>query len=477
MKKTITVFFTALLGGFIAFYTNASANVICTPERNSEAMMSSASSPVSPGGQLPDMTFAAEKSVHAVVHIQVETQVEEGPRMNNPFDFLFGDPFEGQRQEPQIRKGSGSGVIISTDGYIVTNNHVVDEAKKIKVILNDKREFEAKVVGSDANTDIALIKINAKDLPFLTFGNSDDMKVGEWVLAVGNPFNLTSTVTAGIVSAKSRSIGIQQGKMPIESFIQTDAAVNPGNSGGALVNLKGELIGINAAIASPTGAYSGYSFAIPTSIVQKVVADMRKYGQVKRAILGVKMQTVDADLAKEKDLDKIEGVYVDSVTEDGAAKSAGIKSGDVITSINKVAVNSNTQLAEQIGRYHPGDKIELEVKREGKVKLFSVTLRNNDEDSKVGSNIEFLGSKLREATFEEKNAVDITNGVKVLEVGKGMLKDAGIREGFIITDVNKTSIRTTKDIISVVKSSKGGVLIEGVYPNGEVAVYAFNMKN
>ncbi|MDP4206993.1 MAG: PDZ domain-containing protein, partial [Bacteroidota bacterium] len=261
------------------------------------------------------------------------------------------------------------------------------------------------------------------------------------------------------------------------SFIQTDAAVNPGNSGGALVNLKGELIGINAAIASPTGAYSGYSFAIPTSIVQKVVADMRKYGQVKRAILGVKMQTVDADLAKEKDLDKIEGVYVDSVTEDGAAKSAGIKSGDVITSINKVAVNSNTQLAEQIGRYHPGDKIELEVKREGKVKLFSVTLRNNDEDSKVGSNIEFLGSKLREATFEEKNAVDITNGVKVLEVGKGMLKDAGIREGFIITDVNKTSIRTTKDIISVVKSSKGGVLIEGVYPNGEVAVYAFNMKN
>lgn len=479
MKKTISVFFAVSLGMFVAFSANASVSQM---KGNTAKCSENMESVASPDNQYPDMTGAAEKSVHAVVHIQVESAVEEESAQGNPFfDFFFGDrggdPFGGnRRQDPELRKGSGSGVIISSDGYIVTNNHVVDGAQKIKVILNDKREFDGKVVGKDPNSDIALIKIEAKGLQFLTFGNSDNLKIGEWVLAVGNPFNLTSTVTAGIVSAKSRSININQSKMPIESFIQTDAAVNPGNSGGALVNLKGELVGINTAIASMTGSYAGYSFAVPTTIVQKVVGDMRKYGQVKRALLGVSVQDVTGDVAKENDLDKVEGLFVGDVTKGGAADKAGIKKGDVIISIENTKVDSGARLQELIGQRNPGDKIDIEVKREGKLKHFAVVLRSNDDNTGVGP-IEFLGSKLREATFEEKNAVDIVSGVKVTEVGKGILKDAGVREGFIITDVNKTPVRSTKDVVKAVKDSNGGIFLEGVYPNKERAYYGFGLKN
>ncbi len=482
MKKTISVLFAVSLGMFVTFSASASVSQL----KGNTAMCSENMNGVaSADSQYPDMTGAAEKSVHAVVHIQVESEVEEaeeGSAQGNPFfDFFFGDrggnPFGGnRRQEPELRKGSGSGVIISSDGYIVTNNHVVDGAQKIKVILNDKREFEGKVVGKDPNSDIALIKIDAKGLQFLTFGNSDNLKIGEWVLAVGNPFNLTSTVTAGIVSAKSRSININQSKMPIESFIQTDAAVNPGNSGGALVNLKGELVGINTAIASMTGSYAGYSFAVPTTIVQKVVGDMRKYGQVKRALLGVEVQDVTGDVAKENNLDKVEGLFVGNVTKGGAADKAGIKKGDVLISLENTKIDSGARLQELIGQRNPGDKIDVEVKREGKLKHFVVVLRSNEDNASAGP-IEFLGSKLREATFEEKNAVDIVSGVKVTEVGKGILKDAGVREGFIITDVNKTPVRSTKDVVKAVKESNGGIFLEGVYPNKERAYYGFGLKN
>src|SRR5665648_311819 len=272
----------------------------------------------SPPSQLPDLTEAAEKSVHAVVHIEVKVHEQMGNNNDNPlYDFFFGPGGPGSKSVPrgyrepqQFAMGSGSGVIINSDGYIVTNNHVVDDAVDVQVILDDNRKFTAKVIGRDPNTDIALVKIDAKDLPFLVWGNSDALKLGEWVLAVGNPFNLTSTVTAGIVSAKSRSIGIMGGQMPLESFIQTDAAVNPGNSGGALVNTNGELVGINAAIASQTGSYSGYSFAIPATIVQKVVVDLKKYGEVQRAVLGVTMQSVNDSIAKSNKIEKVEGAYV-----------------------------------------------------------------------------------------------------------------------------------------------------------------------
>ena len=283
-------------------------------------------SPSSPQAQLPDLTQAAEKSVHAVVHITTKMKAQSNNGMDNPLlDFFLGPRGNnpqprGYNREPEYNMGAGSGVIISTEGYIVTNNHVIEDADNIEVVLNDNRKFTAKVIGRDPNTDIALLKIEAKELPFLTWGNSETLKLGEWVLAVGNPFNLTSTVTAGIVSAKSRSIGIMGGQMPLESFIQTDAAVNPGNSGGALVNANGDLVGINAAIASRTGSYTGYSFAVPATIARKVVDDLKQYGEVQRALLGVGIKTVDDNLAREKKLGKIEGVYIETISEEGAAR-------------------------------------------------------------------------------------------------------------------------------------------------------------
>ncbi|HEY3390373.1 MAG TPA: trypsin-like peptidase domain-containing protein, partial [Prolixibacteraceae bacterium] len=345
--------------------------------------------PASPQAQLPDLTQAAEKSVHAVVHITTKVKAPSFSGSDNPlYDFFFGpkglNPQQrGYNQEPEYSMGAGSGVIIDSEGYIVTNNHVIEDADNIEVILNDNRKFTAKVIGRDPDTDIALVKINAKDLPYLAWGNSEALKLGEWVLAVGNPFNLTSTVTAGIVSAKSRSIGIMSGKMALESFIQTDAAVNPGNSGGALVNASGELIGINAAIASRTGSYSGYSFAVPASIAKKVVGDLKQFGGVQRALLGVEIITVDDSLAKTKKLGKIEGVYVGRTTPDGAAHQAGIKEADVIMAINGTPVNTSSQLREQIAKYRPGDKVAIAVKRDGDLKQFNVVLRNTKGDTSI----------------------------------------------------------------------------------------------
>jgi serine protease Do len=431
--------------------------------------------------QLPDLTTAAEMSVRAVVHIEVKVHEQMSDMEDNPlYEFFFGpgrpggiNP-RGHKEQQQFSMGSGSGVIISPDGYIVTNNHVVDDAVDVQVILDDNRKFTAKVIGRDPNTDIALVKIDAKDLPFLVWGNSDALKLGEWVLAVGNPFNLTSTVTAGIVSAKSRSIGIMSGQMPLESFIQTDAAVNPGNSGGALVNSRGDLVGINTAIASQTGSYSGYSFAIPVTIARKVVDDIKKFGEVQRAVLGVMMQSVTDSIAKADKLDKIAGAYVKSTTPDGAARKAGLKEGDVIVSIDGNSVNTSSQLQEQIGKYSPGNEVTVGYIRKGELKTVKVALRNMKGDmSIVKEPVSVLGAEFGPVTDKDKERLQIDDGVQVINLTKGKLKEAGMKIGFIITDVNKVSVSGKEDIerIFLQSSNKKPMLIEGVYPNGEYSYY------
>ncbi|MBK5202391.1 MAG: Do family serine endopeptidase [Prolixibacteraceae bacterium] len=429
--------------------------------------------PSAPQGKAPDLTYAAENSVQSVVHVMV-TSKEEIDVSNNPFfDFFYGDRYP--RQQSQVRKGAGSGVIISPDGYIVTNNHVVQNADDIKVILNDKREFKAKLIGTDKTTDVALIKIEEKGLPSLKFGNSDALKLGEWVLAVGNPFNLTSTVTAGIVSAKSRNIGINTAEMSIESFIQTDAAVNPGNSGGALVNMNGELVGINTAIASMTGSYSGYSFAIPSTIVKKVVADLKEYGHVQRAILGVSISEINAETAKKYDINEIKGVYIADVSDNSSATEAGIKKGDIILRVDSTLVNSPSKLQEQIGMHHPGDVVKIMIKRDHKTKLFNVTLRNMLGDTNIikSGTDEFLGATFKDISKKEAFKLHINNGIKIARLDKGKLKDAGLKSGFIIIYVNKEEVKSIEDFERIVNHSSGGVLIEGIYPNGERAYFVF----
>jgi len=379
--------------------------------------------------------------------------------------------------QPQIQQASGSGVIISDNGYIVTNNHVIESATEIKVTLSDNREYKGKLIGTDPSSDIALIKIEESNLPTISWGNSDNLKLGEWVLAVGNPFNLNSTVTAGIVSAKSRGIGIIGAQLPIESFIQTDAAVNPGNSGGALVNTRGELVGINTAIASRTGSYSGYSFAIPVSIVKKVVDDLKQYGEVQRAILGVRIQNVNADLAKEFKLDDVAGVYIAAVEEEGAAKAAGIKEGDVVLSIDGSTVKNSSELQEQIGKHKPGDIVNVKVKRDHNEKIIKVTLRNPGGGiGIVKDNFTVLGADLEKADDTIKDKLNINYGLKVKKLNSGKLKEAGIKEGFIIVRVNKTKVNSIDDFREILKQSSGGVLIEGIYPNGESAYYVFGLE-
>jgi len=479
LKTGFFTFFVALIGGLIALwvytrYFNDPKIVTIQQEQS----MKYASMPTDYSGELPDLTFAAENSVHSVVHIKV-MQKGSYNGSNNIFDYFFGDGGQHSQQMP-MRQGAGSGVIISPDGFIVTNNHVIEDADEINVVLNDKREFKAKLIGTDPSTDVALIKIDAKDLQVLKFSNSDNLKLGEWVLAVGNPFNLTSTVTAGIVSAKSRDIGINPDQMRIESFIQTDAAVNPGNSGGALVNTHGDLVGINTAIASQTGSYSGYSFAIPSNIVQKVVADLKEYGDVQRALLNVRIGTVDAETAKKYNLDKIEGVFIGEVQSGGAAEQAGIKDNDVIISVDDVLVNSSAQLQEQISKHRPGDKVTVVIKRDNKKKPFNVTLRNKHGDTEIvkGDNPDdIFGAKFVQVSDRDKNELGIRYGVKITELGNGKFKDAGIKKGFIITQVNKSAVSEVNELKHIITNSRGGILVEGIYPNGEVAYYVFGVNS
>ncbi len=423
---------------------------------------------------LPDLTFAAEKSIHAVVHIATQSVRGGGWSSGNPF---FDEFFGLRNQQPQIAQGFGSGVIISTDGYIITNNHVIEDAQKIKVILNDKREFEAKLVGTDPSTDIALLKVDGKDLPILTYGDSNSLKLGEWVLAVGNPFNLTSTVTAGIVSARSRNLGINEDQLSIESFIQTDAAVNPGNSGGALVNQQGNLVGINTAIASRTGSYTGYSFAVPVTIVKKVVGDLKEYGEVQRALLGVNIGDVDAERAKELKLDKVEGVYIGGVPENGAAKQAGIKEGDVIIQVEGEPIKNTAELQEKISQYRPGDAVKVVVIRNSEKKQFTVTLRNKHGDTAVvRDNNTTFGAEFEVVSDKEKEKLEINSGIKITKLDNGKLKTSGMKEGFIITHVNKKPIYELKDFKRETGNARGGILVEGIYPNGEQAYFVFGVE-
>ncbi len=475
-KNILVSFLTAIAGGIISLviFTHYYKDDQIASESNQKPQVQ-LTKVVPVDSNVINFSDAAEKTVDAVVHVKT-SYANAGYSYGNPLlDFFFGRP---NYSEPEPVMGSGSGVIITNDGFIVTNNHVIQDAKKIEVVLNDKRTFEAKLVGRDPSTDIALLKIGATDLPFIPFGNSDELRLGEWVLAIGNPFNLTSTVTAGIISAKARNIQILQENYAIESFIQTDAAVNPGNSGGALVNLKGELVGINTAIASRTGSFSGYSFAIPTSIAKKVVTDIIEFGEVQRAVLGVYIDELTPENASKYGVKEIKGVLINGVIDGGAAQQAGIKEGDVVLEINSIPVNSRSQFQEQISKYRPNQQVDLIVNRSNNKKHFTATLRNMKGGLGVVNSDESLsklGAKFKEVTDKQKAYLGISYGIQVTELSNGKFKEQGIKEGFIILRVNRTPIKTVDDLKRVIDFASGGVLFEGVYPNGVVAYYAIGI--
>ena len=489
MKKYSNYLVVALSVVALAFSTGTLIKVNASPA-------AAAAVPAQP----VDLTYAAEKSLPSVVHIlsTKNSKVQTVEVQSDPFSDFFSDPFgffgnpnqgNGGRQKRSVRtpkqQGSGSGVIISADGYIVTNNHVVADADELTVTLNDNKEYSARIIGTDKTTDLALIKIEGKNFPAITIANSENIKVGEWVLAVGNPFNLTNTVTAGIVSAKGRSL-YQNG---VESFIQTDAAINPGNSGGALVNTRGELIGINAMLYSQTGSFSGYGFAIPTSIMNKVVDDLKKYGTVQRAVIGIQgsdvKNYVDAqkDQGKDVDLGTMEGIYVAKVIEESAAEEAGLKEGDVITAIDGKEVNKMADLQECLAKKRPGDKVSISYLRDKKKATKTVTLKNEQGNTQVvkKADLDVLGGNFRTITDTQKQQYNIGYGLEVIKVNAGKLKNAGITKGFIIQRVNDSAIKTIDDLQNVVKeasTSKDPVLyIQGVYPTGKKAYFAVPLED
>ncbi|MGB0423881.1 MAG: Do family serine endopeptidase, partial [Flavobacteriales bacterium] len=424
-----------------------------------------------------DFTLAAEKTVNAVVHVKTESTVN--PNYANPWMDFFG-----MESGPQVQKGSGSGVIISSDGYIVTNNHVIEGAQTIEVSMNNNKNYTAEIIGADPATDIALLKIQEKGLPSVDYGNSDDLKIGQWVLAVGNPFDLTSTVTAGIVSAKARNINllrpdVNKDIFPIESFIQTDAAVNPGNSGGALVNTNGELVGINTAIASKTGSYSGYSFAVPASIVKKIAGDLKEFGMVQRAFIGVQINDVNESLANEIGLNDIKGVFVAGVVEDGAAAEAGIEKGDVILKVGKRNVNNVPQLQEEVSRYRPGDQVSVNVWRDGKLKDLTLTLKNSNNSTDIveaaASVDNLLGAELASIESDLAENLGIHGGVQVNQMTSGPLLGSGMSPSFIITKVDGQKVYDPEGLNKLLSKKNGGVLLEGIYPNGKRAYYGLGL--
>ena len=441
-----------------------------------------------------DFSYAAEAATPSVVHIKtVVTRTVRQQQIPDVFRDLFGDDFGGRGGAPQRQRGqaSGSGVIISQDGYIVTNNHVVQDADEVEVILTDKRSFKAKVIGTDPLTDLAVIQINAKNLPAITLGDSDALKLGEWVLAVGYPLDLESTVTAGIVSAKSRRIGIldqnvdrtdKKADTPVEAFIQTDAAINPGNSGGALVNLRGELIGINSAIASATGYYSGYGFAVPVSLVKKVSADLLKYGNVQRGYLGILPRELDSRAAQELNLKVGHGIYVQEAVAGGSAAAAGLKKGDVILKMEGQEVDSDAQMREIIGRRRPGDVLTVTVNRSGEVRDFKVELRNRnggrdiikrEEVTASSANLKTLGADFEELSATDAKRLNVAGGVRVKRVYDGKLAETDMEEGFVITKANGKNVRTVKDLQTALSSTKEGegLMLIGMYPNSSRMYY------
>ena len=429
-----------------------------------------------------NFVFASKLVTPAVVHIRTVYENQQTSRgSQGSIDDIFRDYFDGQgRQQPRQSAGSGSGAIISSDGYIITNNHVVDNADEIEVLLNDNQVYKGKVIGTDPTTDIALVKIDANNLPTIKMGDSDKIQIGEWVLAVGSPFgdDFRSTVTAGIVSAKGRNINIIRDKngLQIESFIQTDAVVNPGNSGGPLVNIKGEIVGINTAIATPTGTYAGYSFAVPSTLVNKVVADLKEFGVVQRALLNIRITDVTAELSEKEDLNVVEGVYVSEVIVGGAAEDAGIEEGDVVVAIDGEKVTKTAELQEKVALHRPGDKIQVELIRDGKKKSMYATLKNTLGTTKtVSSSNNFVvqGASFEDVSKKDKEKFEIEGGAKIVELEDGKWKEAGLEEGFIITGIDKRKIDGVEDLSALLNRTPpgSGLLIEGISKNGDKAYF------
>ncbi len=476
----LIVLLSALAGGLTAYAVAAAVIGI----REGDAVVTTA--PASGGAQFrtvnlshenwPDFTYAAESSVDAVVYVKVTST--SGGQMQAPgslFDFFFGFPDTSSPQRERV--GSGSGVIIREDGYIVTNNHVIDGATKIEVTLNSNQTYPASLVGTDPATDVALLKIEASGLPVIPFGDSDKLRLGEWVIAIGSPYDLRSTITAGIVSAKGRSMP-SNGEFKIESFIQTDAAVNPGNSGGALVDRAGNLVGINTAIISQTGSYTGYSFAVPSNIVKKIAYDLMDFGSVKRAVLGITMQPIDDKIADELKLSSRNGVYINEVSKSGAADKAGIKAGDVLIAIDSLKITTPSSVQEIVSRFSPGDEAVLTVLRDGKEKRFDVTFKGTSQENGTladDGSVAFYGSSIKAADQELLDRYGLKSGVVISELGPGKLMEAGAVEGFIIQYVNDQPVKTPEEVINIVKKTRRTVFVEGVTPSGRTGYFGFGV--
>ena len=498
MKKGIlTIICSVLLSGLTAFGIVKAANLEGQPGQN---MLDSEGQVVKTVNlslsDYPDFTYAAENAVEAVVYVKVTVKTQQQQyQMSDPFfRFFFGDEYGQQPQtRERVQQGSGSGVIIRPDGYIVTNNHVVSGASEIEVTLNDNRKFTATVVGTDPATDVALIKIDATDLPAIEMADSDKLRLGEWVLAIGSPLGeeLRSTITAGIVSAKGRQMPNYTGEFKIESFIQTDAAVNPGNSGGALVNKEGKLVGINTAIVSTTGSYAGYSFAVPSNIVSKIVADLMDFGSVKRAKLGISMINLDTIKNSEEarkqleiNLDDLklstnEGVYIGEVTKGGAADLAGIKQGDVLVAIDGAKVKNGAAVQEKVNNFHPGDKTTLTIIRKGETKHITVELQGSEETNGAvaqDGSTSFYGAKIKAADEKTLKALGLKSGVEIVSAGNGKLAQAGASDGFIIQYVNDQAVKTPQDVVDLAAKGKRIVSIEGVSRSGKTGFLAFGKE-
>lgn len=482
----VSLFLSAIFGGIIALSLHQLLSY--TPEQyesiEQRQMMHLTSGSYQWNSKVPEgLNFvnAAQVVRPAVVYIKTTytRQTSRNSIQSDPLDEMFKQ-FQGDYHRYYPKQSSGSGVIITDNGYIVTNKHVIDQAGSIEVILNDKRSYLARLIGTDPNTDLALLKIKAENLPFAKYGNSEILQIGEWVLAIGNPFDLTSTVTAGIVSAKGRNINLfKDNNYAIESFIQTDAAINPGNSGGALVNLKGELIGINTAIATQTGYYAGYSFAIPVSIVKKVLDDLIKYGETQRALLGVSIIDIDSKMIREKNLQGAQGVYVASVQEKGAARFAGLKEGDIIESINGMNINSSAELQSTIALHRPGDKVKVIYKRKNTKYTTVITLRDKSGNINFlakNENIWVFGAVLEQISLQDKQKLGIGKGVKVAILGEGKIKEAGIREGFIITSIDGKAVDQPEEIRKIALKKETTLSISGYYPDGSRAYYAIGTE-
>ncbi|MDG1148578.1 MAG: trypsin-like peptidase domain-containing protein [Crocinitomicaceae bacterium] len=491
MKNNFKLFGIGLIGGMLPLIifitlnqTNSTPQLDTVTNQQTETFgTKTALRPYTSATEI-DFVSASENSLNSVVH--VTTKVETTSFQRDLFsEFLYG-PGAGGREFKQYGSGAGSGVIVSTDGYIVTNNHVIQDAQEIEVTLNDNRKYTATVVGTDPSTDVAVLKIEEKNLLAIPIGNSDNIQVGEWVLAVGNPFNLTSTVTAGIISAKTRNINLLSEQsstniVPIESFIQTDAAVNPGNSGGALVNTQGELVGINTAIASKTGSYSGYSFAIPVNLVKKVLTDLIDYGIVQRGYLGVQISNITQELVEEKKLANTKGVYIARVSENGGAEKAGLKDGDVILKVGTKTVNSVASLQEEVGKRRPGDKVNITIRNStGSEYIKEVTLRNSDGKTTLIRKEEVkkntaLGATFIELTTKDKDELNISNGVKIKTLSAGKLKSLGLTEGMIILKINNEAIKSIKQLTSKLNSANRGVLLEIMTKSGKRDYVGFGL--